>query len=96
MSSTTDPDSDLTRKQRREQARVERKALEEQHAKDARRKRLLQLGGVVGVVVVIIAVILISSSGGSSSGGGLVTGHKSNQTVAFRSPATRWATPTRR
>jgi protein-disulfide isomerase len=83
MSSTPDTESDLTRKQRREQARNERRALEAQHARDARRRRLMQLGGVVAVVVVVIAVILISSSGsGNTGGGGLATGKKSNQTVA--------------
>jgi protein-disulfide isomerase len=82
MSSTPGTDPDLTRKQRREQARTERKALEEQHAQAVRRKRLMQLGGVVAAVVVIVVVILLSSSGGSSGGGGLVTGNKSNQTVA--------------
>jgi protein-disulfide isomerase len=83
MSSTPGTDPDLTRKQRREQARVERKALEAQHAQEARRKRLMQLGGVAAVVVIVIAVILISSGGSSSGGGGgLATGKKSNQTVA--------------
>ncbi len=58
---------DLTRKQRREQARAQRKALEEeQAAKSAQRKRLIQLGGAVGVVVVIIAIILIATSGSGS------------------------------
>ena len=62
----TDPD--LTRKERREQARSERKALEAAAAAQAaRRKRVIQLGSVIGVVVVIIAVILISTSGGGSS-----------------------------
>jgi len=56
---------DPTRKERREQARVERKALEEAHASAvARRKRLIQLGSILGAVVVIIAVILIATSGG--------------------------------
>jgi protein-disulfide isomerase len=83
MSSTPGTDPDLTRKQRREQARVERKALEAQHAQAARRRRLLQLGGVVAVVVVVIAIILISSGGSSNSGGGgLASGKKSSQTVA--------------
>ncbi len=65
----TPADSDLTRKERREQARTERRALEEASAaKSAQRKRLIQLGGVAGVVVVIIAIILIATgSGGSKS-----------------------------
>ena len=61
----TDPD--LTRKERREQARSERKALEAAAAAQAaRRTRVIQLGSVIGVVVVIIAVILIATSGGGS------------------------------
>jgi protein-disulfide isomerase len=71
-------EEDLTRKQRREQARTERKALEQAEAAGAaRRKRLTQLGVVAGVVVVAIVIILIASGGGSSSGGGKVqTGTK--------------------
>lgn len=58
---------DLTRKQRREQARAQRKAVEEaQAAKSAQRKRLIQLGGLAAAVVVIVAIILIATSGGSS------------------------------
>ncbi len=63
----TPADSDLTRKERREQARAERKAQEEAHAaQSAQRKRLIQLGGVAGVVVVIIAIILIATGSGGS------------------------------
>jgi protein-disulfide isomerase len=66
MSPVDDPESDLTRKQRREQAREQRKAVEEASvAQSAQRKRLIQLGGVAGVVVVIIAIILIATGGGS-------------------------------
>jgi protein-disulfide isomerase len=62
-----DPESDLTRKQRREQARAQRKAVEEASAtQSAQRKRLIQLGGVAGVVVVIIAIILIATGSGGS------------------------------
>jgi protein-disulfide isomerase len=63
----TPADSDLTRKERREQARTERKAHEEAHAaQSAQRKRLIQLGGVAGVVVVIIVIILIATGVGGS------------------------------
>jgi protein-disulfide isomerase len=66
MSPVEDPESDLTRKQRREQARTERKAVEEASAaQSAQRKRLIQLGGIAGVVVVIIAIILVATGGGS-------------------------------
>jgi protein-disulfide isomerase len=62
-----DSDEDLTRKQRREQARAQRKALEQAEvATAARRTRLMQLGIVVAVVVVAIVVVLIASGGGSS------------------------------
>jgi protein-disulfide isomerase len=70
MSTVEDDEQDLTRKQRREQARAERKALEEAEAAGAaRRKRLIQLGSVAGVVVVIVVVILAATGGGGSNGG---------------------------
>jgi protein-disulfide isomerase len=66
----TDPDAQaLTRKQRREQARTERKALEQAHAQSAaRRTRLTQLGAVVAVVVVAIVAVLIATGGGAKPG----------------------------
>ncbi|HEY8304391.1 MAG TPA: DsbA family protein [Solirubrobacteraceae bacterium] len=69
MSPVEDHESDLTRKQRREEAREQRKSLEEAHAAQAsQRKRLYQLGGVAAVVVIIIAIILVATgSGGSKS-----------------------------
>jgi protein-disulfide isomerase len=68
MSSVEDDEQDLTRKQRREQARSDRKALEEAEAANAaRRKRLIQLGSVAGVVVVIIVVIVAATGGGGGS-----------------------------
>jgi protein-disulfide isomerase len=71
MSTVEDDEQDLTRKQRREQARAERKAIEEAEAAGAqRRKRLIQLGAVIGAVVVIIVVILVATGG--SGGGGKV------------------------
>ena len=64
---TVENEEDLTRKQRREKARNERKAIEEASASDAaRRKRLTRLGGVVAVVVAAVVVILIATSGGST------------------------------
>jgi protein-disulfide isomerase len=64
MSTAEDDEQDLTRKQRREQARAERKAIEEAEAAGAqRRKRLIQLGAVIGAVVVIIVVILVATGG---------------------------------
>lgn len=69
MSSVNDPESDLTRKQRREQARDQRRAAEQASAEQSeQRKRLIQLGGAAAVVVAIIAIILIATgSGGSKS-----------------------------
>ncbi len=58
-------DQDLTRKQRREQARADRRALEEAEAAGAaRRKRLQLLAGVVGIVVIVIVVVLVATGGG--------------------------------
>jgi len=69
MSTVEDDEQDLTRKQRREQARAQRKAIEEAEAAGAqRRKRLIQLGAVIGAAVVIVVVILVATGGGSKSG----------------------------
>jgi protein-disulfide isomerase len=68
MSPVEEDEQDLTRKQRREQARDQRKALEEAEAANVqRRKRLIQLGSVAAVVVVIVVVIVAATSGGGSS-----------------------------
>jgi protein-disulfide isomerase len=68
MSPVESDEEDLTRKQRREQARAERKAMEEAAASSAvRRTRLTQLGSVVAVVVVAVVVILIATGGGKTS-----------------------------
>ncbi len=66
----TDPDAqDPTRKQRREQARTQRKALEqEQEQNAARRTRLTQLGAVVAVVAAGLVVVLIATGGGTKPG----------------------------
>lgn len=70
MSTVEDDEQDLTRKQRREQARAERKALEEaEEASAQRRKRLIQLGSAIGIVVVIVVVILVATSGGGKKEG---------------------------
>jgi protein-disulfide isomerase len=62
-----DEEGDLTRKQRREQAREQRKALEQAEADRAKRRtRLTQLGIVVAIVVVAIVGIAIASGGGGS------------------------------
>ncbi len=77
-----DDEADLTRKQRREQAREQRKALEEAEAAGAKRRaRMTQLGIVVAVVVAAIVVILIATGGGGTK---KVAPHstEANQTVA--------------
>jgi protein-disulfide isomerase len=67
MSSVNDPHSDLTRKQRREQAREQRRAIEQASAAQAsQRKRLIQLGGAALVVVVAIVIILVATGSGGS------------------------------
>ncbi|MCW3020653.1 MAG: hypothetical protein JWN10_2961 [Solirubrobacterales bacterium] len=66
MSPVESDEADLTRKQRRDQARAQRKAMEEAAAASAvRRTRLTQLGIVAAVVVVAIVVVLIATGGGS-------------------------------
>jgi protein-disulfide isomerase len=80
MSPVEEDEQDLTRKQRREQARDQRKAIEEAEAANVqRRKRLIQLGSVAGVVVVIIAVILVATSGGGGGPKVPKTKHEKNQ-----------------
>jgi len=56
---------DLTRKQRREQARAQRRTLEEAEAAAAvRRTRLTLLGIVLAVVVAGVGVVVLTSAGG--------------------------------
>jgi protein-disulfide isomerase len=69
MSTVEDDEQDLTRKQRREQARTQRKELEQAEAASAKRRtRLTQLGIVAGIVVVIIVAILLATGGSSKTG----------------------------
>ncbi len=64
MSPVESDETDLTRKQRRDQARAQRKAMEEAAAAGAvRRTRLTQLGIVAAVVVIAIVVVLIATGG---------------------------------
>jgi protein-disulfide isomerase len=64
-----DDEQDLTRKQRREQARAKRRELEQAEAASAiRRTRLTQLGIVAVIVVAIIIGIVVATSGGSKKG----------------------------
>jgi len=69
MSAAGDDEADLTRKQRREQARAQRKDLEQAEAASAvRRTRLTQLGIVAGIVVAIIIAVVIATGGSSKKG----------------------------
>jgi hypothetical protein len=65
MSPVGDPESDLTRKQRREQARGERRAIEETERQSAeQRKRFTQVAGALVVIAVIgIIAALVATSG---------------------------------
>ncbi len=80
MSTVEDDEQDLTRKQRREQARATRKELEQaQLARAVRRTRLTQLAIVVTVVVVGLVIALVATSGGGTkhtptTGSGASTG----------------------
>jgi len=77
MSPVESDEEDLTRKQRREQARDQRRALEEAEAAGAaRRTRLTQLASVVAVVVVAIVVILVATGGSGSSAKKVAPGSK--------------------
>jgi protein-disulfide isomerase len=84
MSAGESDDQDLTRKQRRDQARTQRKQLEEAEAARAvRRTRLAQLGIVAAVVVVAIVVIVIATGGGGKSAAPAKAGSPgANQNVA--------------
>jgi protein-disulfide isomerase len=80
MTPVESDETDLTRKERREQARAQRKAMEEAAAASAvRRTRLTQLGIVASVVVVAIIVVLVATGGGSKKG--IPTKHEQNSTV---------------
>src|SRR6476646_8208121 len=83
MSTVEDDEQELTRKQRREQARAQRKEME-QAALDAakRRTRLIQLGIVAAVVVVAIVAIVIATGGGSKSHGISTNKRETNATVS--------------
>jgi hypothetical protein len=68
MSSPTGEEERLTKTQRREEARTQRKELEAAEvAGAARRKRLTLIGGALGVLVVLAVVAIIATSGGGGS-----------------------------
>lgn len=82
---SSQPTDELTRKQKREQARAERKAAEAaEAARHARRRRMNQLGGaVVALIVVAIVVVVAASSGGGGS----------SKNAAQTAPATNGSLP---
>jgi len=80
MSTAEGDEQDLTRKQRREQARARRRELEQQQAASAlRRTRLIQLGIVAAIVVAVIIGIVVATGGGSKKG--LAVGKKQQSAV---------------
>ena len=67
------PPDELTRKQKREQARAARKEAEAaEAARHARRRRLNQIGGVAvaAIVIAVVVIVALSSGGGSSTKAG--------------------------
>ena len=83
MSTVEGNEEELTRKQKREQARAQRKELEQAAAADTlRRKRLTQLGIASAVVVVIILVIVVATSGGSKTSVPKASSKQASQTAA--------------
>jgi protein-disulfide isomerase len=59
---------DLTRKQRREHARAERRAAEQAQMEQAvRRRRLAQLGIVAAIVIVAVVIIAVAAGGSSNT-----------------------------
>src|SRR3954454_20349201 len=67
MTPVDSDEEDLTRKERREQARTQRKAAEAEAAQHAvRRTRMIQLGIGLAIVVVAIVIIAVAAGGGGS------------------------------
>jgi protein-disulfide isomerase len=74
-----------TRKEQREQARAERKSLEAQQAQShARRRRLMQVGGIAVVAVAVIAIAVAVGTSGSSN----KTPHTEGEKTKARSEVT--------
>jgi protein-disulfide isomerase len=83
MSHRHDHEPVRSRKQRREHARRERRALEARQAGGVvRRKRLLQFGGVAFVVAVVIAIIVVATGTGGAGKAVAPKSSAANQTVA--------------
>jgi hypothetical protein len=64
-------DDNLTRKERRAEARAQREELERKHAAAAARKRRLSLiGGFAGALAIIAVIVVVATSGGGSQSSG--------------------------
>jgi protein-disulfide isomerase len=74
-----------TKKEQREQARAEREAREAAEAAGAqRRKRLLQLGGVLAAAAAIVVILIVVSSSGDSKSGGSSKGDAANSSQSAK------------
>lgn len=91
MARLDDP-SELTRKQRREQARDERRTAEEaQRASAEGRKRLTQIAGALIVIAVIgIIVALVATSGSKKSGASPAASSTSNAQAGILETPAPW------
>lgn len=89
MSRVDDQESDLTRKQRREQARAERKQLEETERQSAsQRKRLTQVAGALIVIAVVgIIAVLVATSGSKKASTASTASSSGAETDLLTTPA---------
>jgi hypothetical protein len=90
MSRIDEPQSDLTRKERREQARGERKALEQSsRTSEQSRRRFTQVAGALIVVAVIAIIVALVASSGSKKGssGSTVAGGSGAEAGIMVTPA---------
>jgi hypothetical protein len=93
MSSVGDPESGLTRKQRREQARGERRALEETERQSVgQRKRFTQIAGALIVIAVVgIIVALVATSGSKKASSSASTSASSGAETGLLATFAPWA-----
>lgn len=85
-------DPDLTRKQRREQARTERRSLEEaERASAESRKRFTQIASAL-IVVAVIAIIaaLVATSGSKKAGGSAASSASTGSETGLLSTPPPW------
>jgi hypothetical protein len=90
MSPLQGDEEDLSRKQRLEQARAQREALQQAEAASAvRRKRLIRAGGIVAAIAIAVALV-VATSGGSSHKTSAVTGSAGAESGLLTTPVP-WA-----